>query len=731
MRRLALLFFLCAVPAFAQRTIVSGTVTDSTGLAYSGAKLAVSLVAPVGSGGAYLNGAQIGTISPVTLDSNGSFLLNLPDNTLVQCANAQGQLVTCVPQTQWAFAVTLSPGIAPPLGTGPQTCNATLTISGVSQSVSSSFSACPPIAKVATSVAITPTINAVYASPSCPAAATNCFTVNNDGQVTTDGIYSAGSTTVGTQNTDVAFVGSGASGPEIGKAEFGTFNCPGTVSNCNDNCPQGTIQSVTDAHHVVVSIACTNTSSAGAHTNNWFWGHDDAAQLTAAFNVIINGSGTANNQRQNLFLPCGMMFMGAPSFVIPAGIRNTNGGISGCGGGGATVIVPLPRMNCNTAGGCLIADNTQPLENPGSNLAGWVFKDITFWGGGTDVKDPAATYSNPTAGIATSLFDSLVDVFVIGWVWNNATAVVGLQSNGSQWYQSGSVAGGTTSCQLAGSVGVPAAMFGGQCGGSVGATLGVALKIINPVFGGNENFAETNGVYVNQGGGLINASVANSVYWSKGDNITQTFINQSGTTFLTGTTINQFGSGQPALQMQGGIVHMTALTWLSQGTTFNISGGTIFDDCGVAVPNTGTAGTFTGGTVLGNCSISDIITNPTVTSRNASLSSQILVPAIRLPYTGPMNVKLYAFDVAPAGSGCTGNTTVVWTISYTDNTGTAQTQTATETITTNGGSTGGDKLATTFTFSTNGVTAISYSTTYTIGTGCTTGPSYAAQLAVT
>lgn len=146
MRRLAFLFLVFAVPTFAQRTIVSGTVKDVNGLPYSGASLTITLSLPTGSLGAYLNGAQIaGTVGPLTLDTTGSFIANLADNTLVQCANAQGQLVTCVPQTQWTFRVTLSPGIAPPLGTGPQTCNATLTISGTSQNVSGSFLSCPAL----------------------------------------------------------------------------------------------------------------------------------------------------------------------------------------------------------------------------------------------------------------------------------------------------------------------------------------------------------------------------------------------------------------------------------------------------------------------------------------------------------------------------------------------------------------------------------------------------------
>jgi hypothetical protein len=146
--KLAVLAFalLAAVPAFAQRTIVSGTVKDTNGLVYAQASLTVTLSLPTGALGAYLNGAQIaGTVGPVQLDATGSFLVQLADNTLIQCANAAGQLVACAPQTKWNFAVTLSPGVPPPLGTGPQTCSSLLTVTGASQSVSSNFSACPAL----------------------------------------------------------------------------------------------------------------------------------------------------------------------------------------------------------------------------------------------------------------------------------------------------------------------------------------------------------------------------------------------------------------------------------------------------------------------------------------------------------------------------------------------------------------------------------------------------------
>lgn len=139
-----------------------------------------------------------------------------------------------------------------------------------------------------------------------------------------------------------------------------------------------------------------------------------------------------------------------------------------------------------------------------------------------------------------------------------------------------------------------------------------------------------------------------------------------------------------------------------------------------------------GGLVSGNKSQVENSTNTVVASRNTLLGTTTLLPA-SAPWTGttmPFTLLLNAYDSA-AGVGCTGNSTVTWTISYTDATGTAQTQTATETITTNGGATGGDKLTTTFTLLTQSGTAITYSATAPTGGSCaTTVPSFAAQLAL-
>lgn len=160
LRHSTLVFILLAfaVPAGAQTTSVTGTVKDTNGLPYAGATLKAQLVlAGAGVNGqptVTVTGVQAcrssgfgsspcqvpfqGTVGPITLDTNGSFSLSLQDNALVTPAG-----------TQWLLSATISPGVPPPLGTGPQACSATITITGASQSVSTNMSLCPALAAAA------------------------------------------------------------------------------------------------------------------------------------------------------------------------------------------------------------------------------------------------------------------------------------------------------------------------------------------------------------------------------------------------------------------------------------------------------------------------------------------------------------------------------------------------------------------------------------------------------
>jgi hypothetical protein len=168
---------------FAQSTQVTGVVKDANGVPYAGAQMRAGLVfagAPVsnptvtistlsqcranGFGSAPCQVPFTPSNGPFNLDSGGNIPgggITLQDNTQVTPAG-----------TTWQFTVN-TPGNPPPLGTGPQTCTATLTISGASQSVSGSFSACPALSNVTGGVG--------GGSPSGPAI----YTFSNSGGTAT------------------------------------------------------------------------------------------------------------------------------------------------------------------------------------------------------------------------------------------------------------------------------------------------------------------------------------------------------------------------------------------------------------------------------------------------------------------------------------------------------------------------------------------------------------------
>src|SRR6266705_849356 len=197
---------------------------------------------------------------------------------------------------------------------------------------------------------VRPTDNATYVSTSCPSPNPgNCFQVFADVQVALDAIYANGSPTVTTGAGDPPFscpnsVFPCSSGGDVGKIAFGAGRCTGDVSRCFYDVPQGTIVTVNSAHSVTLSTTATNSNSGNPKSNNFFWGHDDGVQLAAAFASLFITNGI--NPNRALLLPCGTMFTSVPPFVAPS--DNNGGGLIGCGGSGGTVVIPLPKMNCNS-----------------------------------------------------------------------------------------------------------------------------------------------------------------------------------------------------------------------------------------------------------------------------------------------------------------------------------------------------------------------------------------------
>src|ERR1700690_1518120 len=106
----------------ANYTTVQATVQDPQGIPYAG--MVTAELFP--TGGSPTCTPQFGgtnlpftaNIGPTPTDGNGHFSLALPTSANIQPGG-----------TQWTLQVNVAPGVLPPLGTGPQTCKATVTVS--------------------------------------------------------------------------------------------------------------------------------------------------------------------------------------------------------------------------------------------------------------------------------------------------------------------------------------------------------------------------------------------------------------------------------------------------------------------------------------------------------------------------------------------------------------------------------------------------------------------------
>jgi hypothetical protein len=156
---LAFLVLSYSFPAAAQTTLVTGKAIDTNGIPYAGAQISAQLVfagTPVSSPTVTIsvlatcraNGFGSAPCQVPFNPSNGPFQLDPGGNIPGGGITLQDNALVTPSGTQWAFKIN-SAGNPPPIGTGPQTCTATLTITGASQSVSTSFAACPALAVLA------------------------------------------------------------------------------------------------------------------------------------------------------------------------------------------------------------------------------------------------------------------------------------------------------------------------------------------------------------------------------------------------------------------------------------------------------------------------------------------------------------------------------------------------------------------------------------------------------
>lgn len=681
----ALVSLLAAVPALAQRTVVTGTVTDGNGVPYSQASLTVTLSLPTGAIGAYLNGAQIaGTVGPLNLDNTGSFLVSLADNTQIKCANAQGQIVSCAPQTQWNFAVTLSPGVTPPLGTGPQTCGATLTISGSSQSVSSNFSTCPKLSTgsgVSSDNSITPT--------QAP------FNAKWDVQVVYDANWLNASSVVNAPN-ETPFKTS-----DVGKIQFGTTYTQSASTNCTGAAcgqvliPQGTITVFTSAGQISVSTtstgACTPGAFPGAICAFAYGTQDDTAAINAAAQAAWNTPGVC----KALKFPSGYSFFSAT--ILSVGVPNnpfaaacgfqTAGNVSNSDpapqgavaygtGPGTSVFIPLPNFTFPCTGGvsgiaCVGGTPVAQWHDFGVNGLGQAMAGLTrnvnlfevdtispactggtAWNlglsqwGGTAVGD-AGFVTNPGCSDPT-----FWNINVLGF--GAQTCILGgtivTTYTGILCIQSGPANNTAVQFNAQGIVNTFSSAFGGSFSNGFSVNFGASNMTWNSF--GDEIAAADCGT----AGGLndiLNQSTGNIVVNLDGDTIQSCPSSTGSTSFL----FNLQGSGTMKLHVKNSTINGTganyALIFTSANQNFYDDGGNIFTKGGVNSTIGGQliadghsvkgicTGSATASTTLGLYGTGPNATTTTCTS--ATIGSGI-------PVSGPRTLNLLSCKVSVAGT---------------------------------------------------------------------------------
>ncbi len=751
---------LVSVYAQSATTQVTATITDPNGLPYTNAAISVQLV-PAPSGPAICAGAgQVQNPNPFTANANGFFSVNL-------CPNAS----ISTPGTQWQFIVSLSPGVPPPLGTGPQTCSATVTISGVSQDISSSFS-CPALSNSSGNGVGNGAAPAIryYFAPTCPTADPDgvCIKAFGDTQPFNDCSWSTASPTI-TCNTPHFGPGQAIPNP-VGMSVMGFQTCSGDVTQAHGtggeiapNAVMPTVIQLVDSQHIVISQNPANTQALVTTApvgGCLVLGHIEDANFASLWTQV------------NAAKSCPKVTFGAGNYLIttppevlwdmPAACKNIGPALGGSSG--------------NPGFGTVTLNAGFEVEGCGTGCVG-LYLATNFPNGDSCQHVPTSSVSNPLhvgACFAIPVMGRWHDFRIDG---------------GGQWAAS-ALAGKTLGPYMA--IGKLENFLCMNYGAYIGSSsTGIELSFQNKLWHVNNAGCGSIGIYVDSGATanigydvVVESSSVSALltagpgafagqpnfecFWCQFALSQSNPLGNFGLIRSTGGSIHLVGgAATPANGNDGGLnVNSGVQLYLCATTSpctlsaehfnFNANNGSSNNNsalvCSVACNTTlensilssqsagfdyqdvsGSLLTNLGGNVYSpHFSIAGTVAGTdksvlSVASRNSSLSSTTLLPSTKA--LNASGVAIYAYDSA-AGSGCTGNTTVTWTVSYTDPTNNAQTSTAVETITTNGGATGGDALKTSLPIAIKPGTAVNISTVYAIGTGCTTGPSYAAIISM-
>lgn len=353
MRRILLgaaVFFMCAVAASAQNfTTVTGTITDTNGLPYSNASVTAEIqpagtnpAVPPPCAGQTSTNCGISGVQRGSADVNGTFSMTLASNAAIIPGG-----------TQWKFTVTITPGIPPPAGTGSQSCTATVSISGASQSVTASFSACPRLSNSASGGGITGLTTGFIPKAASPTSLANSLC---------DEAITAANTITCTDTSGIAVVSAatGASPPVCTPGSGG--------ATCYT---EGTQPS---------TAAGVDNLSANSTTHTLNVNNNNTGEMPVSRTLCVNltpvtvaASVTSDQNLQACSISANALnAVGHTLKVWTAGVFSTNAGstaaltfkvklctVSGCGSG--TVITPLNATTGATA--ALSATNLQFAES--------------------------------------------------------------------------------------------------------------------------------------------------------------------------------------------------------------------------------------------------------------------------------------------------------------------------------------------------------------------------------
>jgi hypothetical protein len=603
----AVIFVAClALPAAAQNfTAVSGTITDPNGVPYSNCAVTAELV-PSGTNPT-IGGAGISGLNRASCDANGSFSMTLGSNAVISPGG-----------TQWKFTVTET-GSPLPLGTGPQTCIATIAVSGASQSISGNFS-CPALGRSASSSSA-PAVRQgiIVLDPTCPTVATpNCFFWNGDVRIYADTTLNNGSNIVTISGGDTPFtstetLNNGTVRPWIKVGQrimCSTDNLLGTMVLGNVSTGV-TVTSIDSATQIHVSANATANQVANARCAI---GDVDTPNILNYWN-----NGLISQCGPNGYISQGIGFIDKGVFnSITAACQQkfvnqySEPGLFGAGLG-ATTLMPLETFDFTTGAGnsCQggVGGSTGPSLPSGNRSAciGDFFSEMTWinvWGLGLTPTNSVAAPVSLVAGNSRFNSDSLQ-----GWMGNytGANTVYGHVLNGNQvivnqgcacqfgevslWYngqgrQAGNfVFGGITSVQVGSATnGAKNAMSEDSFIGPTNGNAGGAEIVVNS----GMNFVEV-------GDQVSNAS----------GNLAAHYMNAGGTSTVIGSALSIAANGAAFRGAgAGSVTRVTDTSAIGGGNTAYTNmaaGATFIDQCGNTV--TSFTNGFTGaGNIAGSCS---------------------------------------------------------------------------------------------------------------------------------